>query len=114
MKALQPEWEVGLLSSVTIGDLTRLEADFFAINANFATRSLVGIAHQRQRKVLVWTVNDRLSMSALMSKGVDGIITDNPGLAVTVKEERAEMELVERLLIQVANFLGQPPPRPEQ
>jgi glycerophosphoryl diester phosphodiesterase len=114
MKSIRPGWNVGLLASVTIGDITRLEADFFAVNANFANRAFIKHVHGRGRKVLVWTVNDPISMSAMMSKGVDGIITDKPQLAANIRLERAELNIHERIMIQLASFIGKTPSRPEQ
>ena len=114
MKSLRPDWQVGLLSSVALGDLTRLNADFFAVNARFANRAFIRRSHQRSRDVMVWTVNDPISMSAMMSKGVDGIITDVPALASSVRSERMQLETHERIMIQLASLLGKQPQRPEQ
>ena len=114
MKSIRPEWDVGLLSSVAIGDITRLEVDFFAVNANFANRAFIKRVHKRQSKVLVWTVNDPVSMSAMMSRGVDGIITDKPGLASAVRSQRNELDTHERIMIQLASLIGKQPARPEQ
>lgn len=106
MKALRPDWEVGLLSSVAVGDITRLDLDFFAVNARYASRNFIRRAHRRGREVLTWTVNDAALMSALMSKNVDGIITDKPGLAQQVRAERQELELHELVMIHLAALLG--------
>ncbi len=114
MKSLRPKWTVGLLSSVAVGDITRLEADFFAVNATFANRAFIKHIHQRGRKVLVWTVNDPISMSAMMSKGVDGIITDYPALASAIRKERTGLSVPQRMMIQLASFIGKEPARPEQ
>lgn len=114
IRSLRPGWTVGLLSSVALGDITRLDVDYFAINARFANRSFIKRAHRQNREVMVWTVNDPVSMSAMISKGVDGIITDYPGLAVRVREERAELEVHERMMIQLASYFGRQPRRPEQ
>jgi len=114
MKSIRPQWQVGLLASVSIGDITRLEADFFAVNANFASRAFIKHVHSRGKKLLVWTVNDPISMSAMMSKGVDGIITDKPQLAVSIRQERAELGVHERIMIQLASFIGKEPARAKQ
>ncbi|MEE4172941.1 MAG: glycerophosphodiester phosphodiesterase [Xanthomonadales bacterium] len=106
LKALRPDWRVGLLSSVAVGDITRLDADFFAINARFASRSFVDRAQGRGKGVLTWTVNDPAGMSAMMGKGVDGIITDRPGLALRVWEERQDLAPYQRFLVQLASRLG--------
>jgi glycerophosphoryl diester phosphodiesterase len=114
MKSIRPDWTVGLLSSVSIGDITRLDVDFFAVNASFTTRAFVKHIHKQNRKVMVWTVNDAISMSSMMSKGVDGIITDYPALASKVRTERAQLETHERIMIQLASLIGKQPARPVQ
>ena len=114
MKSIRPQWKVGLLSSVSMGDITRLKADFFAINAKFASRKFIKRVHRQKREVMVWTVNDPISISAMISKGADGIITDHPGLAVKIRQERAELDIHERMMIQLASYLGKQPARPEQ
>lgn len=106
MRALRPQWTMGLLSSVTAGDLSGLQLDFYAINAGFANRAFVRKAHKDNRQVFVWTVNDAVGMSTMMSRGVDGIITDEPGLARSVLEQRASLSSGERLLIELATLLG--------
>jgi len=106
MRALRPGWPVGLLSSVSLGDVTRLEADFFAINAKFANRAFVRAAHRRGKQVYAWTVNDPVLMSAMTSRGVDAIITDRPGLARDVFAQRAELETTEKLLLMLAGLRG--------
>ncbi len=106
LKSLRPHWKVGLLSSVAVGDVTRLDADFFAINARFASRSFVERAQGRGKGVLTWTVNDPAGMSAMRGKGVDGIITDRPGLVRRVWDERQELASHERFLVQLASRLG--------
>ena len=82
MKSLRPKWKVGLLMSVSAGNLGNIDADFLAVNAAFASRNLVRSAHDNGREVYVWTVNDAPTMSTMMSRGVDSLITDNPALAV--------------------------------
>jgi glycerophosphoryl diester phosphodiesterase len=114
MKSVRPNWPVGLLSSVAAGDITLLDADFFAINGKFARRTFIRQAHAKNQMVMVWTINDPVDMSAMMGKGVDGIITDKPGLASAVRMERAKLAMHERILIQLASMLGRQPARPEQ
>jgi len=111
LRALRPDWSVGLLSSKAIGRLSDLEADFLAINMAAATPGLIRRIHKAGKQVLVWTVNDQVSMYRMISFGVDGIITDEPALAVEVVHEYSELMLVERLLIQTAVVLDKPIPK---
>ncbi len=109
MKATRPAWTVGLLMSVLAGGVKHVPADFVAVNARFAGRSLVRSAHQSGKKVYVWTVNDAPTISMMISRGVDGILTDKPALARAVVTQRAAMSAPERLLLQLAGLLGRKP-----
>ncbi|TWT57489.1 Glycerophosphoryl diester phosphodiesterase [Thalassoglobus neptunius] len=106
MKSLRPDWTVGLLTATAIGDLTRLEADFLAVNSGLVSHTFVDRAHERGKAVYCWTVNDPIQMSLMMSQGVDGIITDFPLRARKVIDQRMELNTVERLLLELAYRLG--------
>jgi glycerophosphoryl diester phosphodiesterase len=106
LRQLAPDWRIGLLSSVALGDISRLGLDFYAVNGRFATRSFVRSVHRRRGQVLVWTINDPVQMAAMMGKNVDGIITDLPGLAVDVLAQRTELQPYERFMLQFAALLG--------
>ena len=106
LKELRPEWTVGLLAAVSIGDLTKLQADFLAVSAGNATPGLVKRAHESGKRLLVWTVNHPAQMSSMITIGVDGLITDEPALARDVMRQRAEMTPVERLLVSAGARFG--------
>ena len=114
MKSLRPNWKVGLLMSVSAGDMRTLEADFLAVNAGFANRRLVRSTHAGGKEIFVWTVNDISTMSAMVSRGVDGLITDKPALAKAVLEMRAKLSAPERLLLELAGVFGLDPEIGEQ
>lgn len=109
MKALRPKWKCGVLMSVAVGNIQRLDADFLAVNGKFATRSLVNKAHQAGKEIYVWTINDPATMSMMMNRGVDGILTDRPDLARQVLAQRAEMNSSQRVLTEIAALLGAKP-----
>lgn len=100
----------GLLSATAIGNLTGLDVDFLAVNTGMATPGFIRRAQQAGKQVFVWTVNDPLTMSRMMSLGADGIITDEPEMARKVFSERADMSSIERLLVHAAILFGQPLP----
>jgi glycerophosphoryl diester phosphodiesterase len=95
--------------SVAVGDLNKIDADFLGVNAGFANRRIIRSAHAGGMDFYVWTVNDGPTMSAMMSRGVDGILTDKPALARKVLEQRAQMSAPERLLLELAAVLGATP-----
>ena len=62
----------------------------------------------------VWTVNDAPTMSTMIGRGVDSLITDKPALARSVLEQRAQLSAPERLLLELAGMLGVAPQIGEQ
>jgi len=112
MKALRPEWTVGLLTAKAVGDLTTSDADFLAVHVGIASPRFVRRAHAAGKDVYVWTVNDKLNMFRMMSRGVDGVITDHPALAREVITERAELSPAERLMVTAAFWMGLEPKEP--
>jgi glycerophosphoryl diester phosphodiesterase len=109
MKALRPGWRVGVLLSVSAGNLQASGADFLAVNAAFASRRFVRSAHRDGLKVYAWTVDDPSTMSAILGRGVDGLITNRPAVARRVMAERAGLSPAIRLLLELADVLGVKP-----
>jgi len=103
---IRPDWTYGLLTTVNLGDPTRLDLDFLAVNSAAAKLSLIRRAHARGMKVHAWTINDPVQMSVMMSRGVDGIITDDPALALQVKELREDIGSFGRLVFWIAGETG--------
>ncbi len=106
MKTLRPAWRVGLLMSVAAGNLKNINADFLAVNASFVDRRFVQAAHKINKQVCVWTVNDPVSMSTMIGRGVDAVITDKPAVARLVLQQRSELSAPERLLVELAGIFG--------
>ncbi len=106
MKALRPDWTVGLLASAAVGRPWELEADFLAMNKDLVSHRLVQSTQQAGKRVHVWTVNDPLAMSEMLSLGVNGLITDEPALARDVIAQRAELGTLERVVLALGSQLG--------
>ena len=111
IRALRPDWTIGLLAAQAAGNLAQLDVDFLAVNQSIAKAPLVSAASAAGKQVFVWTINDAVNMSRVISLGVDGVITDEPRLAREVLHERSSLSSAERLLLHTALLLGQPLPR---
>ena len=107
-QALRPDWSTGLLLTKAIGNLSNLDVDFLAVNTAMATSGFIRRTQSAGKQVYVWTVNDQVSMSRMMSLGVDGIITDEPEMARNVLIDRSGLSSIERLLVHTAVLFGQP------
>ena len=57
-------------------------------NLKDATQQRIYFVHRLNRRVHVWTVNDKADMLRLFKWGVDGIFTDDPQLAVQARGEK--------------------------
>jgi glycerophosphoryl diester phosphodiesterase len=107
IQALRPNWTAGLLAAQSAGNIAQLDVDFLAVSSRITTSQLIRRAGAAGKPVYVWTVNDAIGMSRMLSLGVDGIITDEPALARQVLAGRSELNSVERLLIHSAALMGQ-------
>lgn len=58
----------------------------FSPNYTFLDKPMVEKMQAKGMKVIPWTVNDSLEMMKLIEMGVDGIITDDPGLCIRVAD----------------------------
>ena len=106
MRALRPDWRAGVLAATAIGDLVGLEGDFVAVSTVTATPRRIREADDADKAIYAWTVNDALGMSRMISRGVDGLITDDPATARKVLEVRAQLSAPERLLLSLADIIG--------
>ncbi|GGH35155.1 glycerophosphoryl diester phosphodiesterase [Cribrihabitans marinus] len=102
MHNLRPDWQAGVLAATAVGDLSRLEADFVAVNTGLARAGLIRKVQATGKDFFVWTVNDPLQMNRMISMGVDGLITDEPVLARQVIAARADLSAAERALLMLA------------
>ena len=62
------------------------EPDIYSPYFPLINPELIKTAHQKDIKVIPWTVNSRESILYLLELGVDGIITDYPDMAMELKK----------------------------
>lgn len=86
IESLRPDLKTGYIMFVAIGDLEKLDVDFYSVEETNVTESFVSKAHSSGREVHVWTINDETSMGSMLDLGVDNIITDNEALLKDIIE----------------------------
>jgi glycerophosphoryl diester phosphodiesterase len=106
MRSLRPDWRLGLITAVAIGNLTTVDADFLAVNGNLATALFIRQAHVAGIDVYVWPIYERLEKARMISRGADGLITYDPALGRRLLAQLEEMTPVERLMLDVALLMG--------
>jgi len=108
IQKLQPQIKRGFLTNMILGNLSETEANFVAVNRSLAKSGFIREMHQKNKRVHVWTVNDKQRMLQFMSRGIDNIITDDPKLGVQVRDSWSNLNQMERFLIKVGLFLDIP------
>jgi len=106
MQALRPDWRTGVLAATAVGNLAGLAGDFVAVNTGQASPRLARDMADTGSDLYVWTVNDPLQMSKMISMGATGLITDEPALARRVLQIRADLSTPERLVLWLSEELG--------
>lgn len=92
-----PEMETGCLTFVSFGNIASLNCDYIGLEEECATYQLIEAIHEKNKKVLVWTVNEESDQKNFMLMNIDGMITDNVRQAMEVKsrlENRTDLERI--------------------
>ena len=106
MRGLRPGWRTGILAAKAVGDLSKLDTDYIAVNTGQVSVSLIKRSKAEGKQLYAWTVDNPVTMSRMISMGVDGLITNQPALARQVMERRNALSAPERLLLWVADSFG--------
>ncbi|HEX5819844.1 MAG TPA: glycerophosphodiester phosphodiesterase family protein [Gemmatimonadales bacterium] len=102
-----PEFRTGMIITKSVGVPAELPVDFLSVNQAAANVAMLERARQEGKEVHVWTVNTRDDMVRMIELGVDNLITDNPGDAVAVRQERAAMTSAEKMALRLRRVLVQ-------
>ncbi len=90
VKKAAPSIPVALLISETNGfekDLEKIgfTPEIYSPNFRLVNAELITACHKNGIQIIPWTVNEEEDMEELLMLGVDGIITDYPDIALTLK-----------------------------
>ncbi len=109
VKQHNPRLRTGLIVAHALGDVSRLEVEVLSVRADFLSDAVLRAARRQDREVHVWAVSDARQMGRMIKRGVDNIITDDPDLAIRVRDEWAHLTETERLLLASRLLLGLDP-----
>lgn len=105
VRELAPEIRVGYIATVTVGNLSELPVNFLLVPRRLATPRLIGQARRRGIHIDAWPVNRADQIAEYMERGVDGIVTDDPELALRVRDTLMELPPSGRLLVRFHGLL---------
>jgi glycerophosphoryl diester phosphodiesterase len=106
VRRIAPKIKLGLILAAGVGDLRRVDVDFFALSRRLATPAVIHQLHAIGREVHVWTLNAQPRIAQAMLDGADDIITSDPALAVKVRLWFHGLSEPERALLRIGHLLG--------
>ncbi|MGF1683113.1 glycerophosphodiester phosphodiesterase [Photobacterium minamisatsumaniensis] len=108
LKAKRPEQlRYALIYAASVGEAEiEREVDMLMVSDQWLNAWRIIEIQQREQEVLVWTINNSAAMKRLFLLGVDGIITDEPKLALDTKSVIEEMDFSDRALLTLRYWLS--------
>ena len=81
---------VARLNGLAASNVDSLQLPTEGDDFDLTTKNIIQSAKNRNISVYYWTINDQETMSKLIDKKVDGIMTDYPDLLIEVLEEKSK------------------------
>lgn len=101
----EPRLVTGLVYALAMGSIPNTPADFVAIEQFFATGRLVEQAHDMEKEIFVWTVNTDRSLQKFYELKVNGVITNHPDTAASLRELFNQDEYFMRRVLNKMNVI---------
>jgi glycerophosphoryl diester phosphodiesterase len=87
LKRLRPDSTVGYILAFAGVDIPDTDADFVVVEQWSATQEMQDAAYREGYGFFSWTVNESTGMRELLRRDADGMITDNPDVALAARKE---------------------------
>jgi glycerophosphoryl diester phosphodiesterase len=106
VKRLNPKIKTGYIAYVALGDISKLNVDFYSVEETNITSDFLKTAHRLGRQVHAWTINKEEDMDKMIDLGVDNIITDNDTLAIeTIQSKLDDENQIDNFITKLFNKL---------
>lgn len=93
-----PDIRTGFLLFTAFGDTARLNCDYLGMEEESATRKAISSVHEQNKKLLVWTANEKRSQKHFLCTDADGLITDEVDQAVMIREQLQKRTELQRMI----------------
>lgn len=101
-----PEMQTGFLLFASFGATDKLNCDYLGMEEESVTQNAITGAHDQNKKMLVWTANERETQKHFMCSDADGIITDNVVQAVRVQQELEKRSDLQRMVDRIMTIVS--------
>jgi glycerophosphoryl diester phosphodiesterase len=101
-----PRLRTGAIISAAVGDVALLEVDVLSVRTALVTDGLLEAARAAGREVHAWTIDDPDVMCGLIDRGVNGVITNDPAMALSVRASRQRLPSWQRIVLSLQTRLS--------
>lgn len=104
--------QIGIIVGQSIGNLNRLDVDALSVRADHLSDEMIRSAHRQGRQVMVWGVSGEQQLFEQIRRGVDNLITSDPGPAMKLRDRWQDSSDRERLIVASRLLLNLSAPGP--
>ncbi|OCS90469.1 glycerophosphoryl diester phosphodiesterase membrane domain-containing protein [Caryophanon latum] len=98
LEHLEPRVKTGSVYAFHTGKLPSTTTDFYAIEDSSVDSSLIDEAKRIGKPLFVWTVNSDRKLQRYLEQNVDGLITNHPDVAATLRSDNDDATFFTRIL----------------
>lgn len=99
LEQMEPRIHTGYIYSIAYGKLPVNDSDFISVEQSFGSGNIQKQVQGQDKELFVWTINDKSDMQQFYEQNVDGIITDRPDEALSIRKEfDEEKHFIRRIL----------------
>ncbi|MDE5946439.1 MAG: hypothetical protein K2G63_03910, partial [Oscillospiraceae bacterium] len=106
VKKINSDIKTGLIANIMTytGYLTLQDIDALSLNKRFVSQNLINNLHMNDKRVFVWTVNEKSEAEKFINMGVDNIITDNPDMVIKTVSSKSSDSYITYFLARIFNY----------
>ncbi|WP_285395364.1 glycerophosphodiester phosphodiesterase [Lysinibacillus sp. fls2-241-R2A-57] len=104
LKKLAPNLRVGIVYALNIGPIVET-VDFISLEESWITDQLIAELKQQKIDLFVWTLNKDHSLQEFIEKNVNGVITDDPDVALDIRTKQSEQQYFLKRVLNRLQFI---------
>ena len=101
-----PDIRTGFLLFASFGATDKLHCDYLGLEEESVTENAISAAHDQNKKLLVWTVNEKELQKHFLCSNADGLITDNVSQAARIRQELRERTDIQRMIDRIMTIVS--------
>ncbi len=101
-----PEIQTGFLLFASFGATDKLNCDYLGIEEESATENAISAAHDQNKKMLVWTANEKEKQKHFLCSNADGLITDNVVQAAGIQKDLMKRSDLQRMIDRIMTIVS--------